>query len=220
MYTPGHFSETHPALLARLIADHPLATVVCAGVNGPEVNVLPLLLSGDAVAEGCLIGHVAAANPLALADGREVTVVFHGPDAYVSPNWYPTKALHHKAVPTWNYALVEVRGRLQVFAEPTRLDTVLRTLTERFEATQPQPWSLDDAPADFRAAMYKAIVGIEIRIGSIAGKFKLSQNRSTADIEGVMQGLRRGGSESQQATADWMQALGALSSKSDGGASR
>jgi len=187
MYLPRHFSEDDPAALAALMAAHPLATLVHQGPQGLTADHVPLW--HDA-AGGRLLGHVARANPAwQQADGQPVLAVFRGEQAYVSPNWYPSKAEHHKVVPTWNYAVVHVHGRLRAVSDAAWLRRLVGLLTDRHEAGQPQPWSVDDAPAAFIEQMLAAIVGIEITIERLEGKFKLSQNRSTADRHGVADGL-------------------------------
>ncbi len=205
MYQPSHFQENRPALLTGLIAAYPLATVLYHGAQGIEANLLPLLWQAVPGTPGKLIGHLAGPNPLAQADGQMVSVLFHGPDAYVSPNWYPSKAEQHKAVPTWNYAVVEARGRLHCYRDPARLTALLTELTTRFEAGQARPWRLEEAPADWLAQLYRVIVGVEIELDSLQGKFKLSQNRPAADIAGTLAGLRASGDSRSAALADWME---------------
>ncbi|GAB3267476.1 FMN-binding negative transcriptional regulator [Chitinimonas naiadis] len=213
MYQPAHFSEQRTELLQALIHDFPLATVMMIGPSGIEANPVPLLLDPSRGPHGTLIGHVAAANPLLALAGQEATVQFHGPDAYISPGWYPSKQAHGKVVPTWNYALVEGRGKLNLFREPEQLHAILDTLTRRFEAGQAEPWHIDHAPADYLAQLYRAIVGIEIPLDSLMGKFKLSQNRPLPDYAGTLVGLAASGAPREQATADWMQRTRPLAEK-------
>lgn len=192
MYLPKHFEETRAAVLHALVRSHPLGLLVTHGAGGLDANPLPWLLdtgAGDG-AQGTLRGHVARANPVwREADGQEVLVVFQGAQAYVSPGWYPSKAEHGKVVPTWNYAVVQARGRLRAVDDAAWLHRLVGRLTDTHEATQQRPWQVDDAPADYLQKMLQAIVGLEIEIGTLSGKWKVSQNRSAADRDGVAQGL-------------------------------
>jgi transcriptional regulator len=166
-----------------------------------ESSFVPFLV--DRVDEGVVVrAHLARANKHhgAIGDGAEALLVVTGPDAYVSPNWYPSKAEHGKVVPTWNYSLVHLRGVLRVVDDRGVLLDIVRRLTDRHESTQVQPWSIDDAPADYIDAQLRAIVGVEMVVTSVEGKAKLSQNRSDSDREGVRRGLAAGDS-SQQAVA-------------------
>lgn len=212
MYQPAHFVEQRPELLHALIAAYPLASLILVGPNGIEANSVPLLLDPARGPLGTLYGHVAANNPLLALAGQAALVQFHGPDAYVSPGWYPSKQVNGKVVPTWNYALVEARGTLQTVSDTARLEAILHALTDRFEATQAAPWTLDHAPADYRAQLYRAIVGIEIPLDSLIGKFKLSQNRPADDYAGTLAGLSAEGTPNALAVADWMQRTKPLSS--------
>ena len=190
MYQPAHFVERDADTLLALMKAHPLATLVRAGAE-LAADILPLEV--ERVGEGWRItGHVARANPLwRTADGQPVLVVFQGPQAYVSPNWYPSKAQHGKMVPTWNYAVVQVRGRLRAIDDPAWVLALVTRLTERHEGDRSAPWHVADAPPDFIAATLRAIVGIEIEVERVEGKFKLSQNRSAEDRQGVVAGLDR-----------------------------
>jgi len=188
MYLPKHFACEDEAALAALMAAHPLAHVVHLGAEG-GIDADPVPLLHDP-ATRTLRGHVARANPLwRVANGQPVLAIFGGEQAYVSPNWYPSKADTHKAVPTWNYLLVHAHGTLQVRDDAAWLREFLPQITARHEAGQPKPWSMGDAPEDFLQQMLRAIVGIEIPLTRVVGKFKASQNRSAADREGVAQGL-------------------------------
>ena len=185
MYLPSHFAQSQPELLQALIAAHPFATVVAHGPGGMLANHLPFELVG-----AVLHGHVARANELAALDGAEVLVVFQGADGYISPNWYPSKHETGREVPTWNYAVVHVHGRLRVIDDAAWLRLLLDRLTDRHEAGQPRPWRVTDAPEDHIAKSLRAIVGIEIAIERMEGKFKLSQNHPARNRTGVMAGLR------------------------------
>ncbi|WP_418317303.1 FMN-binding negative transcriptional regulator [Piscinibacter sakaiensis] len=191
MYQPRHFEERRPEVLHRLMVDHPLALLIHHGPDGLAANPLPLLHDADGGEFGCLRGHVARANPLwqQVQDSPEVLVVFQGPQAYVSPNWYPAKAEHGKVVPTWNYCIVQARGRLRCIDDKGWLRTLVQRLTDRHEVSLPQPWAVDDAPEIFVDHMLGAIVGIELPIEQLVGKWKVSQNRSAADRAGVVDGL-------------------------------
>ena len=185
MYTPLSFRETRSEALHGLIHDYPFATVVTAGAHGINANHLPFEL-----VDGVLHGHVARGNELARLDGAEVLVIFHGPQGYISPNWYPSKHVTGREVPTWNYAVVHVHGRLRVIDDAAWLRVLLERLTDRHEANQPHPWQVSDAPDDHIETSLRAIVGLEIAIERIEGKFKLSQNHPAANRQGVNQGLR------------------------------
>jgi transcriptional regulator len=186
MYMPKHFVETRVEVLHGLIRGYPFATVVANTAGGLVANHLPFELVG-----GVLHGHVARGNELAQLDGAEVLLVFHGPDGYISPNWYPSKHETGREVPTWNYAVVHVHGRLKVIDDAAWLRRLLDTLTDHHEADQPQPWKVSDAPEDHIEKSLKAIVGLEIVIDRIEGKFKLSQNHPARNRAGVVTGLRQ-----------------------------
>lgn len=191
MYTPAPFRQHDLPTLHRQIAASGLATVVSRGASGLQASHLPLLLEPAEGEFGTLYGHFARANPQwrDLENGGEALAVFSGPDAYVSPGWYPSKAEHGKAVPTWNYIAVHAHGRAELFNEPERLLHLLGRLSERHEAGRAQPWAVSDAPRDYIDAMLRAIVGFALPIQRLDGQWKLSQNRSPADQRGVHQGL-------------------------------
>ena len=190
-YLPAHFAETNPDRLHALVRAHPLGTWVVQHDGELLVNHIPFLLDADRGEHGTLVGHVARANPVwqALVGSQSSVVVFSGPQAYVSPNWYPSKREHGKAVPTWNYAVVHAHGVPQAIDDPARVLEVVTRLTQVHEASQAQPWQVADAPADYLQSMLKAIVGIEIPVQRWVGKFKVSQNRPSADRLGVAAGL-------------------------------
>lgn len=191
MYLPSHFEETRPEPLHALIRHHPLGLLVTQGTDGLRADSLPFVLDADPDGgPGLLRAHVARANPLwREAGSAESLVVFQGPQAYVSPNWYPGKAEHGKVVPTWNYVMVQARGTLRAIDDAGWLRAFVTRLTERHEAAQPRPWAVGDAPDDYVERMLQAIVGIELRLTRLTGKWKASQNRSAADRAGVRQGL-------------------------------
>lgn len=191
MYLPSAFRQTDLAQLHALIDDTGLALLTSSGSQGLMASHLPLLLVPDEGELGTLYGHFARANPhwRDLAEGSEALVVFSGPDAYVHPGWYPAKAEHGKVVPTWNYIAVHARGRAEVFTDPERLRQLVSRLSERHEAAQAKPWSVDDAPRDYLDAMLRAIVGFALPIARLDGKWKLGQNRDAADRAGARDGL-------------------------------
>ncbi|MBX3621126.1 MAG: FMN-binding negative transcriptional regulator [Rhizobacter sp.] len=206
MYTPAHFDETRAERLHQLVRDHPLGLLVTHGPQGLDATPLPFLLDAEAGSAGTLRAHVARANPVwREAADTEVLVVFQGPQAYVSPNWYPSKAQNGKAVPTWNYIVVQARGRLRVHDDAAWLRAFVTRLTERHEAAQAAPWQVGDAPADYLEAMLRAIVGIEIPLVSLQGKWKMSQNHPAANREGVAAGLREQGDAQALAVAGWVE---------------
>ena len=192
MYQPAAFLEDRLDVLHDLMRSHPLATLITAGPGGLMANLLPVLVDAGEGRSGRLRAHLARANPQCaeLAAVGECLLLFQGPAAYISPNWYATKRETHKVVPTWNYATVQVRGAPRLVDDPVWLRRLLGDLTHTHEATQPAPWQVEDAPADFIAAQMRAIVGIEIPIARIEGKWKMSQNRPQADRRGVVEGLR------------------------------
>ncbi len=193
MYRPAHFAEDRVEVLQALIREHPFATLVSMAGDGLVADHLPLQLSADGTR---LLGHVARANPLwKMAAEQEVLVIFQGPQAYVSPSWYPTKHEHGKAVPTWNYVVVHARGRLATIDDPQRLRTLLDDLVDQHEGELDRPWQVSDAPPDYIEKMLSAIVGIEIGITSLAGKWKISQNQPEGNRAGVVAGLRERGTD-------------------------
>jgi transcriptional regulator len=207
MYLPSHFEETRPEPLHALLRAHPLGLLISTDALGaPVANAIPFMLDATRGAHGTLVGHVARANPVwQQAAGQAVLVVFQGPNGYISPSGYPGKAEHGKVVPTWNYAVVQARGPLQVLDEAAAKHAVVTLLTDHHEATQQRPWAVADAPADYIDQMLRAIVAIEIPLHSQVGKYKLSQNRSAADRDGVARALRaRADDPAAQQLADWM----------------
>ena len=202
MYQPSHFAQSDPQALHALMREHPLAVLITWQGGLPTADHIPLEF--DAATQ-TLRGHVARANPLwRAADGQPVLAVFTGPQAYVSPSWYPSKAATHKVVPTWNYTVVHAQGRLRSVDDAPWLHALVSRLTAHHEAPQARPWAVADAPEDYVQQMLRAIVGIEIAVDALTGKWKLSQNRSAADRDGVAQALQQGGAEAQ-ATAALMQ---------------
>lgn len=187
MYQPGHFQQTDAGQLAALIGAHPLATLVALQDGVLTADHVPMILEpGDG--HGTLRGHVARANPLWRHPGP-VLAVFHGVQAYVSPSWYPSKAATHKVVPTWNYQVVHAHGTLRPVEDRDWLHGLVNRLTNRHEGHRAMPWGVGDAPADYVEQMLRAIVGIEIAVTRLEGKWKLSQNRSAGDRAGTADGL-------------------------------
>ncbi len=192
MYLPAHFAETRTEALHALIRSHPLGTLVTRnGAGELQADPIPFLIEPGPREHGTLRGHVARANPLwRETDAQaEVLVVFQSAQSYVSPSWYPSKAEHGKAVPTWNYIVVQARGRLRAIDDAAWVRALVERLTTRFESVQAAPWCIADAPADYIESMLRAIVGIEIELTALVGKWKVSQNRSAADRDGVAAGL-------------------------------
>lgn len=192
MYIPSSFRESRIERLHDLIVKHPLGLLITHGDTGLEASPIPFLLYADEGKHGILRAHLAKANPhwKSLAGHAECLVVFQGPDGYVTPSWYPSKTETHKVVPTWNYATVQIWGHAAVIEDPAWLRRQLDDLTARQEMLRPQPWSVSDAPTDYIATQMKAIIGIEIPINRIDGKWKMSQNKDNADREGVIAGMR------------------------------
>lgn len=204
LYVPPAHREQDLATLHAHIAATGLATLVTVGEDGPLVSHLPLLLDPTAGRYGELTGHLARANPQwRTSDLRKPTLaIFMGPDAYVSPSWYPAKQEHGRVVPTWNYSTVHARGTLEVFDDPQRLAALVTRLTDLHEGRFAAPWKVTDAPADYLQKQLHAIVGFVLKIESLDGKLKLSQNRSMADRRGVVAGLRASERAADRSTAD------------------
>jgi transcriptional regulator len=192
MYLPTHFEQQDPAALQALMHEHPLATWVCVVEGEPVINHLPLHLDPTRGEHGTLLGHVARANPVWKTPPTSSVVVFQGPQSYVTPSWYPTKREGGKVVPTWNYAVVHAHGLPRFLHDKDELHALVSRLTDRHEAARAHPWSVNDAPREYTQAMLGAIVGLEIEITKLQGKFKLSQNRAPVDQKGVLAGAAQG----------------------------
>ncbi|MFY7958465.1 MAG: FMN-binding negative transcriptional regulator, partial [Elsteraceae bacterium] len=179
MYQPPHFREDRLEVQQALIEARSLGMLITAGPEGIDANPIPFILDRAASKLGTLRAHLAKANPQwrLFTGDREALVVFQEVDRYVSPSWYPSKREHGKVVPTWNYAMVQVWGKPRLMATGEDLRAQLDALTHRHESARAHPWKVDDAPADFIAAQMKGIVGVEIEIERIEGKWKVSQNR-------------------------------------------
>jgi transcriptional regulator len=196
LYVPEHFRETRIEVLRAFVERYSLGTLVAVTSEGITANHIPMqwLAAADDGA-GLLRGHIARANPLwrLLPEGSAALAVFIGPDHYVSPSWYPSKHEHGKAVPTWNYATVHVHGHIRFIDDAGWLRQLVESLTDQHERNSAKRWRITDAPADYIAGMVRAIVGFEIQVSAIEGKFKASQNRSAADRAGVAEALREAG---------------------------
>ena len=190
MYLPRHFEQNDPQALQGLIRSYPLAALVTTGEDGITADHIPLEFHPTEGDHGTLRGHVARANPLwRQADRQAVLAIFQGPQAYISPTWYATKAATHKVVPTWNYAVVHAHGVLSAVQDADWLMALVKRLTTQHEAGRDPAWAVTDAPADYVAQMVRAIVGIEIRLTRCVGKWKSGQNRGEADRDGMAAGL-------------------------------
>jgi transcriptional regulator len=207
MYLPQHFQESDPAALHALMRDHPLATVVVHHGDAMSADHVPLLLRSDPGGLGVLQGHVARANPLwsKASEGLDCLVIFHGVTGYISPSGYATKAEHGKVVPTWNYEVVHVQGKLRARDDAAWLRGFLNTLTQTHEAKQTHPWQVSDAPDEYITRMMQAVVGIEIEVLEIVGKAKLSQNQPEVNQRSLVQSLQAQGDAASLAMAQAVQ---------------
>jgi transcriptional regulator len=206
LYTPPHFAEDRPQVLQDFIGRNPLATLVTLSSSGLIANHIPLLLDPDPAPHGKLIGHLARANNQwrDFDEGVQALAIFTGPQAYVSPSWYATKAETGKVVPTWNYAAVHAYGALRVIDDAGWLRNLVGRLTDRHEGSRSQPWKVEDAPAAYIQSQLKGIVGIELTVQRFEGKWKLSQNRPERDRQGTVRGLDETGDSSAAALAKMM----------------
>lgn len=212
MYQPPHFREDSLAVQHALMRAHPLGLLVTLGSAGLVANPVPFVLDAATSACGTLRAHLSRANPQwqDFDASQEALVVFQGPETYITPSWYAAKREHGKVVPTWNYAIVQAYGRMRVIDDPDWLLQQITAMTDAQEGAQPEPWAVSDAPAPFVTAQLKGIVGVEIEINRIEGKWKVSQNRSEADRLGVAAGLRSSQDDASQRMADLVDARGAL----------
>jgi transcriptional regulator len=192
---PAAFEESRPEVLQGLIADHPLGTLVTLGSEGLTANHIPFLFDARSGERGSLVGHVARKNVVwhDFDDSSEALVIFQSSSGYISPNWYPTKQETHKVVPTYNYAVVHVHGNLIVHDDVKWLRGLVGRLTKEMESRRGLQWKMADAPMSFIDDQLRNIVGIEIAINRIVGKWKISQNRADVDRVGAAQGLRATG---------------------------
>jgi transcriptional regulator len=195
MYTPPHFAITDPQVLHRIMGDHPLGVLVTSTGGGLDANHIPFEFNPSPGQLGVLTGHVARTNPVwqQCLQGADVMVIFRGDETYISPNWYPSKHETHRQVPTWNYEVVHVFGRLTVRDDEKFMRGVVGRLTRTHEAQEPKPWKMGDSTPEYIDGKLKAIVGIEIAIERFEGKSKLSQNREPRDLQGAVEKLREQG---------------------------
>lgn len=215
MYQPSHFEESRPEVLHALLRSHPLATLVTLTAQGLEANHIPLYLRTTGVDRPTLVGHVARANRLWRETdlAMPVLAIFQGPQHYISPGWYASKAEHGKVVPTWNYAVVHAKGRLQVHDDAAWIRAQMVELTGQQEAGMAHVWRVDDAPPDYTDKLLGAVVGISIPIDTLVGKWKLSQNQSAANQATVQQGLQGLGTEAGAVMAGLVDAFGVNAKK-------
>jgi transcriptional regulator len=212
MYVPAHFEEPRREVLYDLIEKAPLGILFTNGRSGMDANHIPFHLGRDEGSVGTLHCHVARANPVwqDIATGDEALVVFRSADAYISPNWYPSKREFKKQVPTWNYLVAHAHGRVTIRDDERYVRTVIARLTRTHEAVQANPWKMSDSPKDFIDMMVKNIVGIEIEVTKLVGKLKLSQNKEARDILEAGETLKARGNH---AIGDAMLAFGAEKAK-------
>ncbi|CAM3319618.1 Protease synthase and sporulation protein PAI 2 [Arthrobacter ulcerisalmonis] len=202
MYTPTHFAADQAAITA-LLTSPSAANLVTMTEHGLLATLLPFVFDPDAGEHGALQSHVARNNPQwSTPVVGEALAIIQGPDAYISPGWYPSKAEHGRVVPTWNYSTAHVYGRLVIHDDPDWLAHHVRLLSGLNESGRDHPWAVDDAPEKFIAGQLRAIVGVELVITRIEAKEKLSQNRSAADAAGVAAGLRAAGQEASAAAVE------------------
>jgi len=208
MYLPKHFEETRAGVLHQLIREHPFAALVTHGPDGINANHIPFEIDPGPAPYGTLRGHVARANPLwkDAAAGNEALVIFQGPHVYITPSWYATKKETGKVVPTWNYAMVHAYGAMRAVEDAAWLRALLTKLTDHHESQRSEPWKLGDAPGEFIERQIKAIVGIEIPLTRLVGKWKVSQNRPAADRDGVIAGLMQNCDAISQSMAELVRA--------------
>ena len=206
MYVPPHFLEDDKAALHRAIGETRLATLVTLGSEGMEASHVPILLDEEEGPFGAIRGHLARANPQWRRASAETPalVMFLGPDAYVSPNWYATKRETGKVVPTWNYLAIHAYGRVEFFEDAERLRAIVTSLTQRHEGRREKPWAVSDAPEDYIQAQLRGIIGFRLPIDRLEGKWKLSQNRPEVDRRGVIEGLEGEGGALESTIAQRM----------------
>jgi transcriptional regulator len=210
VYLPSQFQETRVEVMHALMRSHPLAALITPGEAGIVANHLPIETVSSPEPYGLLRGHVARANSLwqLHRESDEALVIFQGPQAYISPTLYATKQRTGEVVPTWNYAVVHARGTLRFVQDATWLRALVSRLTDAHEAGRAAPWKIDDAPADYLTGMLAAIVGFELPITSLSGKWKVSQNRDSADQQGVVVGLRATQDPQSRLIADMLESRG------------
>lgn len=195
MYVPPHFAENRPEELHRVMREHPLGMLVSHGPQGLDAEHLPFEFNPEGGPLGLLSSHVARANPVwqRCPTGTPVMVVFSSAQAYISPNWYPSKHQTHRQVPTWNYQVVHAHGSLSVHDDERTLRGLVARLTRHHEASEARPWKMGDAPPDYIDGMLRNIVAIQVSITALVGKSKLSQNKARADRLGAAEALQARG---------------------------
>ena len=195
MYIPADFEIPQIDVMHQLIKQHALGILFTHGMSGLDANHLPFELSIEQSELGVLHAHVSRQNPIwqDIKDGDDVLVVFRAGDAYISPQWYPSKHEHHQQVPTWNYMVIHAYGKVKIHDDERYVRGVVARLTRTHEATQAEPWKMSDAPKDYLEPMLKEIVGIEIKITKLQGKAKLGQNKEYRDVLGVANALTQNG---------------------------
>jgi len=208
MYLPHKFREDRIEALHAAMLEIGAAAVVGQGPDGPIATHVPIELDPEPAPWGTIRCHFTRPNPHArsVADGGELLLIFQGPQGYVTPNWYPSKHETGKVVPTWNYVAIHAYGTATLFEDVAALRAHLGALTQRFERNSAVPWKIDDAPADFIDGLCRAIIGVEIRLTRIEGKWKLSQNRPLPDRLGVIDGLRAEGGDANLKMAELVEA--------------
>ena len=203
MYTPRLFFQNEHQEMLRLISDYPFATIVSIAEGAVDANHIPLIVREDSNGALLLQGHFARANPICdTIDGQSVLAMFHGPHCYISPSAYPTKQAHGKVVPTWNYAVVHVRGQIRVVQDSDWKREFLDRLTALNERFEHAPWAVSDAPKEFIDSQLEPIAGFEIEVERLEGKWKMSQNQPRQNREGVVAALRTRGDDASRRVAD------------------
>ncbi|MFZ6818920.1 FMN-binding negative transcriptional regulator [Undibacterium sp. Ji22W] len=197
MYIPKHFEESNINVLHEFIRCNPFAILVTNIDSGLNADHIPVYLNTENINRVCLQGHIAASNPLwkNLSENQEALLIFQGGNAYITPSWFPSKKLNGKVVPTWNYSAVHVKGSIEFIHEPTWKINLLNNLTAHQEKKLEMPWQVSDAPLEYIEKLLPAIVGFEILVNEIFGKFKLSQNQSQENRIGIAEGLEKQGHE-------------------------
>lgn len=193
MYTPTQFQEKNIDVMHQLIDKNPLATLVTLSSQGINANHIPLQLISKSSGWGTLHGHIARSNPIwtDYEKNTDALAIFQGPNAYISPSWYPSKKENPKVVPTWNYVVVHAYGRIRIIDDASWLYSHLDQFSQQHETIFPEPWKISDAPAEFTSKLIENLLGIEINISRLIGKWKVSQNQSAQNRHGVVEGLRR-----------------------------
>ena len=211
LYLPAHFNETRTEVMHALMRAHPLSTLVTQCGSGLVANHVPVQTLAEPKPLGCIRGHVARANPLwrEYRAGTEALAIFQGPQVYISPSFYPSKVKTGEVVPTWNYAVVHASGKLRFIDDAAWLHDFVAGLTATHEAPRSMPWKIEDAPAPYIDKMLRLIIGFEFSIATLAGKWKVSQNRSPTDQQGVMHQLQNADDADSLEMAGMLAALGA-----------